>query len=542
MKKTIFGTFAIAIGIIIGVFVQSSISGDNIYKEMEKYNTVFNNAYKNYVDEVSVNDLTEGALKGMLKELDVHSVYIPPEEKKKVDEDFQGHFHGIGVQFDILQDSITVISPLSGGPSEKLGILAGDKIVQIDGENAVGIPRGDVPKRLKGPKGTLVTVDVKRMSVDTLLHFEIIRDKIPTWSLGARFIIDGTDVGYMSFNRFNATTHNEMMEAIEELRAQGMKKLVLDLRYNPGGYLDQAYRMANEFLPAGDTIVYTRGRRDKFNEELISRAQGSLQDIPLAVLVNRNSASASEIVSGAIQDLDRGLVIGETSFGKGLVQRQYTLYDGSAYRITISRYYTPSGRSIQRPFEDSKAYQSLVGRIDLEDGQKMEDAIEKLRDFADSTGKDLDSMLYKTRHGRTVFAGGGITPDYIVKEERLLKESTAKMRVKRVFTIFADFYLNNDGNFVKEEYSDNFLDFLNDYELNDRAWEELREFADKNDIEWNEEEFEEDKDYIQNYVKSNMANIIWGRHESRQVSALMDKQLKAAIDLMPEAEKLMSLK
>lgn len=541
MKKIIFGTFAISLGIIVGVFVQPSISGDNVYQEFDKYKTVFNTAYRNYVDEIDAGEITEAAIKGMLNKLDVHSVYIPPEQKKKVDEDFQGHFHGIGIQFDMLQDSITVISPLNGGPSEKLGILAGDKIVKIDGENAVGIPRREVPKRLKGPKGTLVTVDIYRNGVDSLIHFDIIRDKIPSWSLDAYFIIDKTDIGYLKFNRFSQTTHQEMMKAVKELRSKGMKRMILDLRYNPGGYLEQAFLMANEFLSRGDTVVFTKGRRPSFNSAYQSPGNGSLRDIPVIVLVNASSASASEIVSGAIQDQDRGLVVGETTFGKGLVQRQYDLDDGSAFRITISYYYTPSGRSIQRPFKDKDAYRRLVGRLELEDGAKMEDALEKLKEVADSTGKNLDSLIYYTKKGRKVFAGGGITPDYIVKETRLLKDFTVEIRKKRLFTIFADIYLNNEGKFIKEKYENSFIDFYRNFELNEEAWDAFKDLVEENEIEWNDEQFEEDKDFIITRIKTDMANIIWTRHESRQMSTNLDKQLEEAIKLFPEAEKIYSM-
>lgn len=542
MKKIMIVTFLLSMGIIIGLFVQPSISGDNVYGNLKKFQYVFNTAYSNYVKDVDSDKLTEEAIKGMLNTLDVHSVYISPEDKKEVDEDFQGHFFGIGIQFDIIQDTVTVISPLSGGPSEKLGILALDKIVKIDGENAVGIPRNDVPRKLKGPKDTKVTVDIKRNGVDTLIHFEIIRDKIPDWSLDSRFMIDGTDIGYLKFSRFSATTHKEMMEAIAELKSKGMKNLILDLRYNPGGYLTQAYFMAEEFLNAGDTIVYTKGRREEFNEELISRRNGALRDIPLIVLINQNSASASEIVSGAVQDLDRGIVVGETSFGKGLVQRQYDLEDGSGFRITISYYYTPSGRSIQRPFEDGDAYRSLEGRLDLEDGATLEDAIEELKKSKKENEENIDSLIYYTKKGRKVFAGGGITPDYIIKgDTSKLQEMTVKIRMSRITTIFADHYLNGSGNFIQTKYND-FQSFFNNFKLDKNAWNEFKELVKENEIEWVEEDFEKDKDYIEILVKADISNIKWSRHEQRQMYTKFDRQLNEAIKLFPKAKKLVSIK
>jgi len=540
MKKIMLITFMLSLGIIIGLFVQPSISGDNVYGNIKKFQTVFNTAYSNYVKEVDSDKLTEEAIKGMLNTLDVHSVYISPEEKKEVDEDFQGHFFGIGIQFDIIQDTITVISPLSGGPSEKLGISALDKIVMIDGENAVGIPRNDVPRKLKGPKDTKVTVDIKRNGVDTLIHFEIIRDKIPDWSLDSRFMIDGTDIGYVKFSRFSATTHIEMMEAVAELKAKGMKNLIIDLRYNPGGYLSQAYLMAQEFLNAGDTIVYTRGRKSEFNEELIAKNNGSLRDLPLVVLINQNSASASEIVSGAMQDLDRGIIVGETSFGKGLVQRQYDLEDGSGFRITISYYYTPTGRSIQRPFEDGEAYRSLEGRLDLADGSTLEDALEELKKLKKDSKENIDSLIFFTKKGRKVFAGGGITPDYIIKgDTSKLQEMTVKIRMSRITTIFADHYLNGSGNFIQTKFND-FSEFFKNFNLDKKAWSEFKQIVIENDIEWVEEDFQKDKDYLQTLIMADISNIRWSRHEQRQMYTKFDRQLSEAIKLFPKAKKLVN--
>lgn len=553
MRKVILGVFTLSLGIIIGAFVQPTQSADGVYGNLEKFKTVFNTAFRNYVEDVDANALTEKAIEGMLSELDVHSVYIPPEQKKKVDEDFQGHFHGIGVQFDMLEDSITVISPLSGGPSQKLGILAGDKIVKIDGENAVGIPRSDVPKRLKGPKGTLVTVDIYREGEEELLHFEITRDKIPDWSLDSKFMLEGTDIGYMSFNRFSATTHEEMMKAVSELSAQGMKKMILDLRGNPGGFLNQAYYMANEFLPKGDTIVYTNGRRKAFNETYISQTNGQLTDIPLIVLVDRGSASASEIVSGSIQDLDRGIIAGETSFGKGLVQRQYPLEDGSAFRITISYYYTPSGRSIQRPFKDKDKYRNLVGRLDLEEGfhfnqddikGKIVELMKENKEDGEEEAFNPDSLpIFQTKGGRTVFGGGGITPDYIVKRDTTkLQNMTVEYRKKRLMTIFADKWLKEDSGLkFREKYENDFNAFYNDFTLSNSDWEEFKEIGESKGIEWVEEDFEIDKSYIQTHIKADIANIVWTRHESRKVWTAIDRQLKNSIKLFPEAERILSM-
>lgn len=542
MKKIMIVSFLVSIGIIIGLFVQPSVSGDNVYANFKKFQTVYNTAYSNYVEEVDVNKMTEEAIKGMLKTLDVHSVYIDPEDKKAVDEDFQGHFFGIGIQFEIIQDTITIVSPLAGGPSEKLGMKALDKIVKIDGEDAVGIPQNSVPKKLKGPKDTKVTVDIKRNGVDSLITYEIIRDKIPDWSLDSKFMIEDSDIGYMKFSRFSATTHSEMIEAYNELAKQGMKKLILDLRYNPGGYLNQAFMMANEFLSRGDTIVYTVGRRAEFNETYQAQRDGRLKQIPLIVLINQNSASASEIVSGAVQDLDRALVVGETSFGKGLVQRQYDLEDGSGFRITISYYFTPTGRSIQRPFKDGDAYRSLEGRLDLEDGTTLVDAISKLKEMKKDTDENIDSLIYYTRKGRQVFAGGGITPDYIITgDTSKLQEMTVKLRMDRINSIFADKFLNGNGQNFSTNYSD-FSKFFNEFKLSKKDWSDFKDLVVENGIEWNEEEYQIDKEYIETLLRASIANIKWTRHEQRKVYTKYDRQLLKAIEMFPEAEKLVSTK
>lgn len=542
MKKIMIVTFLLSLGIIIGLFVQPSVSGDNVYSNFKKFQYVFNTAFASYVEEVDPNKLTEEAIKGMLKTLDVHSVYIDPEDKKGVDEDFQGHFFGIGIQFEIIQDTITVVSPLAGGPSEKLGIKALDKIVKIDGEDAVGMPQSTVPKKLKGPKDTQVLVEVKRNGVDTLIKYEITRDKIPDWSLDSKFMIEGTDIGYMKFSRFSATTHKEMIEAVNELSQEGMKRLILDLRYNPGGFLNQAFLMANEFLDRGDTIVYTKGRIGQFNETYLAQRDGRLKKLPLIVLINQNSASASEIVSGAVQDLDRGLVVGETSFGKGLVQRQYDLEDGSAFRITISYYYTPTGRSIQRPFKDGDAYRSLEGRLDLEDGMTLVDAIDKLREMKKDTKENIDSLIFFTKNGRKVFAGGGVTPDYIIKgDTSLLQDMTVRIRMQRVTSIFADNYISANKDLLDNEYN-NFSKFYNDFKFSKKDWASFKKIVEDNKIEWKEEHFEKDKDYIETLLRASIANIKWTRHEQRKVYTKYDRQLLKAIELFPEAEKLVSSK
>ncbi len=355
MKKRF--SIPVVIVLLVGAFVGGIqlnvlISGDNIYEQLGKLKDVLSITEKYYVDDVDTQKLTDAAVNGMLSNLDPHSVYIQPEQLKKVNEEFKGKFEGIGVSFAVVNDTITVVETIGGGPSALIGIFSNDKIVKIDGKSSIGFTNDQVMKGLKGPKGTKVAVSIKRVGIKELLEFEIVRDVIPLYSVDASTMIEH-GVGYISVSKFSETTNNEMLAALQKLKSQGMKKLVLDLRANPGGYLDQAVKMADLFLDS-DTkgnprkVVYTKGRRTEFNEEYFASSGSEFEKTPLIVLISNGSASASEIVSGAIQDWDRGLIVGETSFGKGLVQRQFDLADRSAFRLTIARYYTPSGRLIQR--------------------------------------------------------------------------------------------------------------------------------------------------------------------------------------------------
>jgi carboxyl-terminal processing protease len=323
----------------------------------DSYNR-FEEAYlyvANNFPETDMGKVVESSIREMLKTLDPHSVYIEARESELIQEQFAGKFQGIGIQFNIIQDTITVITPISGGPSDQLGIMSGDRIVAIDDTNAVGYNNEDVVSRLRGEKGTTVDVRIMRPRNPNPLNFTITRDDIPITTIDTHYMVD-EKTGYIKVNRFAATTHEEFLVSAEDLKSQGMERLILDLRNNPGGYLSQAIAMAEEFFPRGTKIVSTRSRHTRFNSEVHSRKNGALKDIPVITLVNEGSASASEIVSGAIQDHDRGLVVGRRTFGKGLVQQQYELIDNSNIRVTISRYYTPSGRLIQKPFEDGGEY------------------------------------------------------------------------------------------------------------------------------------------------------------------------------------------
>ena len=397
--------FIVPVCLMAGLlFLFGSFKQDS-FQKMKTLTEIIRLVHEVYIEEPEMNNLMEGAIEGLLSKLDPHSTYIPQKEFSSIQESFQGDFEGIGIEFAIMNGYITVISPIPGTPSDKAGLISGDQIVKINGKSAYKISQEEVLKKLKGPKGSPVDVTIRRSGVEDF-EITLIRDKIPIHSVLASFMHDAK-TGYIKLNRFSGTSYNEINEAMYKLESLGMKQLLLDLRSNPGGMLDQAVQIVDMFVSTRDTIVSTRGRIYQANDVFIARNQNSDKNIPIVVLINQGSASASEIVSGALQDLDRGIVVGETSFGKGLVQRQFQLRDGSAARITIAQYFTPSGRLIQRPYDDGL------------DSYYLNDSDE------DST--EASRPEFKTKKGRTVYGGGGITPDIIIDNERAFSKSSREI-------------------------------------------------------------------------------------------------------------------
>ena len=359
------------------------------------------------MDSKQLADLT---LTSLLASLDPHSEYIPKESLQAVNEDLDGTFSGVGISFQIVNDTVTVVEAITGGPAEKLGIVAGDRIISANGKKLTGtdITNEDVFKNLRGKKGTKVKLEIKRLNSPKTASYDVTRSDIPVNSVDASYIIEGTHTGYMKLSKFTRNTYMEFLNALLDLDSKGMDKLVLDLRGNPGGYMEQAILIANEFLPGGRKIVYTKSRTEENKLDAVADGTGSHQDIPLAVIINEYSASASEIIAGAIQDNDRGIVVGRRSFGKGLVQNQTMLPDSSAIRLTVARYYTPSGRSIQKEYKIGET-------IDYE-----RDILDRYNhgEFFHLDSVKLDkSKRYKTVGGRTVHGGGGIMPDIFVPED-----------------------------------------------------------------------------------------------------------------------------
>lgn len=514
------------ISVFIGMKIQNAISDDKVSDQVRKFGEVLNLTARYYVDNIDTQKLTESAIRGMLDELDPHSIYISSDQLKRVNEEFQGSFEGIGVEFDVINDTLTVVSPISGGPSEKLGILAGDKIVKIDDVSAVKITREDVPKKLRGPKGTKVKLSIIRLGMNEPLEFTVTRDKIPLYSVDASFMMD-ENTGYVKVSRFAATTYDEFMAALNKLKGEGMKRLILDLRSNPGGYLDQAFKMASEFLPQGKKIVYTKSRIKEF-EENYNSSGGKFTDIPLVVLVNEGSASASEIVSGAVQDWDRGIVVGETTFGKGLVQRQFEISDGSAIRVTTARYYTPSGRTIQKPYEGGKYKNSMT--LDTLVGDNFSH---------DKDTKDTTRPVFKTFGGRTVYGGGGITPDYFVKLDTLTKYSVQLRRLNLIYE-FTEKYMASNRKSIESKYK-GYKDFIKGFNVSDDMLQNLVELGKSRNVAFDQNGFEIDKKFIETSIKAQIARDIWGNEGFYAVFMLSDEQVNKGLSLLGEAAKLIKL-
>ena len=392
-------------GILMGLYINKGVNKRQVSVEGgSKFDEVMWYVGNDYVDVPQEGQLQDKAIAAMMEELDPHSAYISLDEFNEVNDPLLGSFDGIGVQFRLEKDTIAIVSVIKGGPSEKVGILAGDRTLYVDDTLVAGkkLTNEDVMRKLKGPKGTKVKVRVLRHDVEGLLDYTITRDAIPTYSVDIAYMLDES-IGYLKLSKFSATTVKEFKQGIGDLRSQGMQQLIFDLRGNTGGYLAAAVDIADEFLPKGSLIVYTEGR-NRPRQYMKARRRGMLEDIPVVVLIDGESASASEIVAGALQDNDRGTIIGRRSFGKGLVQEQIMLSDNSAIRLTVARYYTPTGRCIQKPFDGDHEKYLLESYERYENGEL----------FSADSIHFVDSLKYTTPKGKTVYGGGGIMPDIYV--------------------------------------------------------------------------------------------------------------------------------
>lgn len=502
---------------IVPVEAQFDINGLKLMEVMDKVS-------RYYVDSVDEEQYVEETIVQMLHELDPHSSYISAEELKEISEQLTGEFEGIGVSFNILEDTIFIVGTIQGGPSESVGIMAGDRIIEVDDENVagIGITNSGVQKRLKGKKGTEVDVIIYRKSADRELEFTIVRDKIPVYSLDASYMVDDK-IGYIKLSRFSQTTADEFEEALKALQKEGMESLILDLSGNGGGYLRIAIELADHFLGSGRQIVYTEG--DKVpRRDYKATSKGLFEEGNLVIMIDETSASASEIVSGAVQEWDRGVLVGRRTFGKGLVQQPFRLNDGSEMRLTIARYYTPTGRLIQKPYDEGydNYAMDLINRYNTGELNSSDSIL-----FP-------ESEKFKTlEKGRIVYGGGGIMPDYFVPIDTSANtEYLLRLFSNGVFNRFVLGYIDEERPALERKYR-NFESFKSKFDATEML-DILISFAELEGVTFNEEEFQRSKEQIALLIKAYVARDLWETGEFYQILNESDPIFRKAREVLEE--------
>lgn len=491
------------LGVAVGLLLGATIAGEgpsNPFNSLLKFREIVTHIDRYYVDEVNTEAMVEDAINGMLEKLDPHSIYIPKEELQMSKAQLEGEFDGIGIEFNLIRDTIVVVAPLAGGPSEIAGLQPNDRILQVDGKNVAGanVSNKEVFNLLRGAKGSKVEITVLRRGKDKAQKFTVVRDKIPQHSVAASYMVND-EVGYIKVTRFAATTYNEFRAAMDTLMAQGMQKLILDLQDNPGGYMDRAVNMADEFISGNKMIVYTDGKKSRYDSQARGQRTGRFEQQPVIVLINEGSASASEIVAGALQDNDRALIVGRRSFGKGLVQMPISLNDGSELRLTISRYFTPSGRSIQKPYGAGKQY-----------GSDLKERYEHGEYFSADSIRFSDTLRYETRKGRVVYGGGGIMPDIFVPLDTTQNSTyLSKLYLSNVVNEFTLNYTENHRNkLVKMGYKE----YYSHFRITDAMLKDLVKLGEREGVEFDEEGFERSKELLRTQMKAVLARNIWNNN------------------------------
>jgi len=519
---------SIAGGIWIGAtFAEPKGSQNDLRAALYKLQEIMTYINRDYVDSVDTNELVEFGITKMLEKLDPHSSYIPAKDASLVQSQLEGEFDGIGVEFGIIRDTIYVVAPLTGGPSEALGIQSGDQIISVDGKTVagIGITNRDVFDYLRGPSGSKVAVEIKRKNAPSLIKYSITRAKIPQYSINATYMVD-KEIGYIKVTRFAATTYDEFRKSVSDLQALGMKKLIVDLQGNPGGYMGAAIYMVDELLGGRDLIVSQVGKVSQYNSKAYASKPGMFEEGSVIILINEGSASASEIMAGAIQDNDRGLIVGRRSFGKGLVQMPIDLSDGAELRLTIARYFTPSGRSIQKPYDsDYEAYET-----------DLNNRYEKGEFFSADSIQFNNSLKYKTKKGRTVYGGGGIMPDYFVPLDTTMNSAY----VNKLFSTDAsreyllDYVSKNKSKFSKVSVED----YYKTFKVSDAMLMDLADFGKKNKVGFDAKDFAKSKEYLRILIKAHLGRQLYDDSAFYKVINDINEVYQQAIKLFGEADKI----
>ncbi len=495
--------------LVVSMLCNTAFSAPDDFREYtETYSEIIALLQKKSVSDVDTTDIVYSSIDGMLETLDPHSSFLTPEYFREMREKQQGSFYGLGIVISKRDGNLTVISPIEGTPAQRLGIRAGDIISKIEGQETGDMTTTEAVGLLKGPRGTKVKITVVRPGFEEPIEFEITRDEIPTDSIPYSFMIR-EDIGYIRIRDFTQTTTHELKKCIEDLREEGMEKLLLDLRENPGGLLNQAVSVSSLFLNKGQMVVFTKGRIPGSSEEFFVRNKPVMNDLPLVVLVNTSSASASEIVAGAIQDHDRGLIVGVKTWGKGLVQSVYPVIGEAGLALTTAKYYTPSGRCIQRDYKQGfdQYYLDWLDKSKTDEGEK---------------GPEMF-----TDHGRSVYANGGITPDEIIEPELIESPYVIAARRKSAYFRFA------------VEYIAKHSDIGRDIQINDRIIGQFKDFLKKAEIDFEEEDFNSNLDQTKRFIKEEIFSALWGLQEGYRISIEGDSQIIKALHCFPKAEELL---
>lgn len=523
----------VAVTLVVGMLLGATMFGTTVTSPsgktqadlrttLEKLKQIMLYIEHYYVDDVDVDSIAEHGITQMLQKLDPHTSYIPIKDLQIMNAQLEGDFEGVGIEFNIANDTLNVNATIPGGPSETAGLQPGDKIVEVDGKGiaGTGLTTRDVFDLLRGPKDSKVKLGIVRKGQPGIKNYTIIRDKIPTHTVDVSYMIDDK-TGYIKVSRFGENTYNEFKDGLKKLKDDGMKQLVLDLRGNPGGYMDRAVNMVDEMLDGKKKIVYTDGKGETFDDELYASRKGDFEDGPIIVLINEGSASASEIVSGALQDNDRALIVGRRSFGKGLVQKPFSLADGSQLRLTISRYYTPSGRCIQKSYDN---YES--------------DLVERYRQgeffHADSIKFD-ESQKHKTLQGRTVYGGGGIMPDIFIPRDT----SHFSNYLDSVFfnpTLVRDFvidYVNGNRKSLQKMGVDK---YVKDFKIEGKVEDAFLSKAKSMGVTFDAEGYKTSGAFIRNQLKARIARLMWQDEGFYRVSHKEDEELQKALEFFGKAK------
>ncbi|TAH20956.1 MAG: S41 family peptidase [Cytophagales bacterium] len=528
----------LAIAICAGIFVGAKMFGghqsgtSDVSMNVAKIREILNYINNDYVDSTNIDKLTDHAIKEMLQKLDPHTSYIPVEDMNSTyATQLNSDIEGIGISFQIFRDTLNIESVVVGGPSEQAGMQSGDKIVQVNEETiaGVGLTNRGVFDRLRGKKGSKVKIGVTRKGINKILTFNVVRAKIPQHSIDVAYMIDNK-TGFIKISRFGATVYDEFKTSLEKLLKQGMKQIVIDLRDNGGGYMDRAINMADELIGGDRLIVYTDGKLDKYDEKYRTKNKGIFEQGAVIVLIDEESASASEIMAGALQDNDRALIVGRRSYGKGLVQRPIDLNDGSELRLTISRYYTPSGRSIQKPY--------VMGELD-DYAHDYEQRVSHGELFHADSNKLDQTKQYKTVKGRTVYGGGGIMPDHFVAVDTshystyFTPQSASSINESIIET--ALLYATENKTKCLEMGIRN---FVRDFQIDDEILKKFVKMTNRQGVKYDEAGFEKSKNYIRNNIKAYIGRMVWDSEASFSVWNQHDEIVKKALTLFGEASKL----